>query len=380
MRSVALGVLLVFAFSLSFNGVLATVLPLYMRAKGIGVVEIGLVYAAYPVIFQLLRVVFGALSDQIGVRVLLLASGMLQALTSAVYFFAPNALFYGIGKVGEGIAASMMRGVDRRFLFSESHIFGAGRISGWYYAALWGGLGIGSFVAGYLILAGFEWAFAVIATTGMAIALVGLLLGKEKIERKEGIVQHLLNLRKVGSKIKRLTALLLLDGIASSIVGSFVLVLLLKEVYALSPEMIGSFLMIVYVVQAVGALALGRLADKIESKRLYAASTFGIAALLLAAGWIATAGLPYTTFLVAICMWKLFDVLASSCVNKITVAHSAPHALGRDMNFVLTGYWLGASAGYAGVGALIAATGFPAAFFVSGALQAVLAMLLLALL
>ncbi|MEM3030366.1 MAG: MFS transporter [Candidatus Micrarchaeia archaeon] len=380
MRVLALGVLLVFVFSVSFNGVLATTLPLYMRAKEISVVEIGLVYAAYPIIFQLLRVFFGALSDRIGAKALLLASGGLQALTSAVYFFAPSTLFYGVGKVGEGVAASMMRGVDRRLLFSESHIFGAGRISGWYYAAMWGGLGIGSFVAGYLMPAGFEWAFAVVAVVGITIALTGVLLGKEKIGKRGGVIEHLWDLKKVGWRIKRLTALLFLDGIASSIVGSFVLVLLLKEVYSFQPEMIGSFLLVVYIVQALGALALGRLADRIESKKLYIASILGIAALLLAAGLIARAGLPYVVFLAAVCVWKLFDVLASSCVNKITVAHSTTHALGRDLNFVFTGYWTGASVGYAGVGALIAAAGFPAAFFVSGGLQAVLAVLVLALL
>jgi len=380
MRFFALGVLLVFIFSFSFNGVLATALPLYMRSKEIGVVDIGLAYAAYPIIFQLLRVFFGALSDRMGAGLLLLASGVFQVLASAVYFFSPGPVFYGIGKVGEGIAASMMRGVDRRLLFSESNVFGAGRVSGWYYAALWGGLGIGSFAAGYILLAGFEWAFMLVAVVGAAIALSGLALRKERVAGRGRLIEHIRGLGGISWRIKRLTLLLFVDGVASSLVGSFVLVLLLKEVYSFSPERIGSFILIVYGVQAVGALALGWLADRVEAKGLYVASTLGIAALLLVAGWVAGAGLAYALFLAAICTWKLFDVIASACVNKITVAHSAEDALGRDMNFVLTGYWVGASVGYAGVGALIAAAGFPAAYIVAGGLEAALAVLLLAFL
>lgn len=378
MRNMAIGLLATFLFNLAFSGILLAALPLYLSSKNVSVVEMGLIFSFFPLVFQLLRVVFGGLSDVFGNKLFLFSSGVMQAVTALVYFFAPSHLYFALGKVGEGVATSALRGVERPLIFAGSERYGVGKIAGYYSAAIWLGMGLGAAIAGYLIVhTGFDLIFLLTATIGLVIAVASFFLREQAQRIRGGVVAHFLELRHVSSRVKKMLLFLSLDGFAMGSVWSFAMVLFLKDFFSLPPDGVGLVFLIVLPAHGLTSILLGRLSDIYDNKKLFFASNglfalafFGVALLVLLKASL--------VFVVAcLVLMRFSDAVSGTTVNRIATLCATPKKLGRDLNFIFTGYWFGYWIGTLTAGAIIASFGYASLFALAGVAELALALLML---
>ncbi len=378
MRNIKIGLFATFLFNLAFSGMLLTAIPLYLHDKNVDVVEIGLIFSFYPLVFQLLRVLFGGLSDVFGNRKFLFFSGVMQAVTALVYLVSNTGLLYAFGKVSEGIATSALRGVERPLIFAGSERYGVGRISGYYSAAIWVSMGVGAAIAGYaIVFLGFDSVFVFTALIGLVIALLSLFVRDPQHVVRPSVVKHFLELRHANEKVKKLLLFLTLDGVAMGLVGSFALVLLLKQVYQLPTEQIGLVLLATLPVQGISAVLLGKLADKHDNKKLFFLSNTLFSLSLFAAAFAVSIHAILLVFVLCLMAMRFSDAFSGITSNRLATIHSTPKKLGRDLNFAFTGYWFGYWVGTLAAGAVIASLGYPMLFAIAGAAELALAFLML---
>ena len=95
------------------TAITAIIVPLWLVHKKITVGEIGLIFAASPFIFLILRLIFAALADNTGPkRIGIIYS--ISGLTSIIlYLFSPSAMIYGFAKIAEGIRSSAFWAISR---------------------------------------------------------------------------------------------------------------------------------------------------------------------------------------------------------------------------------------------------------------------------
>ncbi|MDJ0856553.1 MAG: MFS transporter [Desulfobacterales bacterium] len=152
------------------------VVPLYARALGISIAEIGLINAAFFLMAGLLSFPMGLVADRYGskpvaaagVLVLAVAAGLLYFCTTFARLTGAYLMF------GAGIAAfgpTMMALVAR--ISPPTHL---GRAYGWYTTALFGAMSLGPALGGYMA-GGFGFVPVFVTITALLLAdLVGLLL------------------------------------------------------------------------------------------------------------------------------------------------------------------------------------------------------------
>ena len=375
MRRSTFGLLALFLFSFSINGLLDAALPLWMRSRGVTIAEIGVAFSVLPLVYQGLRLVFSAVADRIGVRIFLFLSGLSQLAALGLYYSAPSSLFYLAGKLFEGIARSALRGVDKQLVFADADAASAGRIAGNYSAMLWYGVGIGGFAAGVLLSSlGFGAVFALIALIATVFVLMPLGLVEERAERisMRELLAHALGFRGLGERIKRLTFVLLFDGLGRGLTTTFVIVLLFREFYGWETAWIGLLLLLYHVLAGFVSMRFGFVADRVENRRLFNALSLGLVLTLGASAWLVSLGASAETAAAVALLLILMNISfgwRSAPINRMAVLASEKANLGRDMNFVLTGFWLGKFVGIGAAGLLIQWYGYPSVLFSAAVLQ-----------
>ncbi|MBI5159105.1 MFS transporter [Candidatus Micrarchaeota archaeon] len=96
------------------------ILPLLLVARGIDLVTIGFVFAAMPLVFLTVRLLFASLADQTGVKNFFYANGFFSALSSMLYLTASSPLLFAFGKIAEGAKSSSFWAVNRTAVVQES--------------------------------------------------------------------------------------------------------------------------------------------------------------------------------------------------------------------------------------------------------------------
>lgn len=97
------------------------ILPLLLVARGLDLVTIGLVFAAMPIVFLTVRLLFASLADQAGVKNFFYANGLFSALASMLYLTAASPLLFAFGKIAEGAKSSSFWAVNRTAAIQESN-------------------------------------------------------------------------------------------------------------------------------------------------------------------------------------------------------------------------------------------------------------------
>ncbi|ATE58259.1 MFS transporter [Actinosynnema pretiosum] len=132
---------------------------------------LGLLLAVYDGAEVVLKPVFGALTDRIGPRPVLLGGLLAFAAASAAFVLAGNPALVGLARLGQGAAAAAFSPAASALVARLSPRAGHGRVFGGYGA--WKGLGyaLGPVLGGVLIhLGGHPLLFGVLAGLALAVA------------------------------------------------------------------------------------------------------------------------------------------------------------------------------------------------------------------
>lgn len=119
---------------------------------GIGLLSFGVLLAVYDIAEVILKPVFGALSDRIGVKPVIVAGLVVFALASLLGVIATNPVLLGITRLSQGAAASAFSPASSTAVARLAGPSAAGRYFGKYGS--WKGLG---YALGPLLGAGLIW-------------------------------------------------------------------------------------------------------------------------------------------------------------------------------------------------------------------------------
>jgi MFS family permease len=139
---------------------------------GFSLLTFGVLLAIYDVAEVILKPIFGALSDRIGVKPVIIGGLIGFAVMSLAGIFASNLLLIGIARLGQGASASAFSPASSSAVARMAGPASAGRFFGLYGS--WKSLGyaFGPIIAGVLIgTAGFSVLFIVLAVAAAGTAL-----------------------------------------------------------------------------------------------------------------------------------------------------------------------------------------------------------------
>ena len=200
-----------------------------MEDRGIDIISIGLIYAALPIIFQIIRMGFSILSDFVGRKMFFLSAGILNAFSNAIYYFASRPLGFLFGKVVEGAKEASVWSVNRPFIMENSKDKNRDLIRMKSVDSI--STALGSIIAGFIIV----WLFY--PNTMLVALLIGLLtipfalsIKDKKIKRFDVIkASRFLDQRRKSKSFKMALILLFLLGLSYGLIAGYVFPLFLKD-------------------------------------------------------------------------------------------------------------------------------------------------------
>lgn len=155
---------------------IAASLGAYTGAQHASLLTLGVLLAVYDGAEVLLKPVFGALADRVGLRVMLLGGLLAFAVASAAFVVAGNPALIGVARFGQGAAGAAFSPAAGALIARLTPAARHGRTFGSYGA--WKGVGytLGPVLGGVLItLGGYNLLFATLGAVALAVALWALL-------------------------------------------------------------------------------------------------------------------------------------------------------------------------------------------------------------
>jgi len=327
---------------------LSIIIPLLMIERKIDIVTIGFVFAALPLVFQFVRLFFGAVSDIIGRKLFFTFNSVLNVILVTIYYFAFSPLEYLFGKITEGIKDASLWSVNRASLLDHrkdkrsilAKMIGIAHIA---YA-------VGIIIAGFLI----AWLFY--ANTlifcvflGFIIVPFALIIKSEK-KRKFCIKTtfNILDIRKKSKNFKRFSLFSLIRGLSFGFINGYILPFFLKE-NNFSPEIIG--LVVGLNMLMIGVFSI--LTRKTEIKKLVFCSGISYSIILFLLG---LSGHYLAAFLIVIfgITRGLDHCIFETIISKVSNTKS----YGGDVGILTTGLQVGISISLALSGFIITYFGF----------------------
>jgi len=338
------------------SGVLGIVLPLMMSERNIDIVTIGLVFAAFPLIFQLGRMVFAVISDFWGRKLFFLLNGFLGVVASLIYYFAHTSLEFLFGKVIEGTKDGSLWAVNRAFLLEESET--KWRILVHLRTAAYVAYAVGSLIAGFLVVWFFyEGALIFCILVGFFVIPASLLLAirrKEKFDVAKAL--HFLDFRKKGKVFKMFIILFFVMGLSFGLRSGFVFPLFLSA-NGFDAEAVGVLIGL--------QILLAGLFSYLFAKRVK------MGKLVLVSGVLYTAvltllGFSFSVFAgVLVVVYGVVDGLLSIGQEGILSKIASEESYGIDIGLLMMGLHAGDTLSLALSGFLISLWGFMAPFLIS---------------
>ncbi len=132
-------------------GIIAPIMPLYVRSFGAGGLGIGMVFAAFSVSRFVLGPVVGVLSDRIGRKKLIVWGLGLYAVVSVLYIIAQSLWQMGIFRLVHGVGSIMVTPIAQAYVGDLTPVGREGRITNFFYASMFAGMALGPLVGGYLV-------------------------------------------------------------------------------------------------------------------------------------------------------------------------------------------------------------------------------------
>lgn len=155
-------------------GIIAPIMPLYVRSFGAGGLALGTVFAAFSVSRFILGPVVGVLSDRIGRKKLIVWGLALYAAVSVLYVIAQALWQMGVFRFVHGIGSIMVTPIAQAYVGDLTPVGKEGRITNLFYASMFAGMALGPLVGGYLVEGwSFEAPFLVMGILSL-LALIGV--------------------------------------------------------------------------------------------------------------------------------------------------------------------------------------------------------------
>jgi len=176
MLAVFLPLFLAVSIAMMGLGIIAPILPLYVREFGAGGAALGAVFAAFSISRFALGPMVGVLSDRIGRKKLILGGLAIYALVSLLYVVAQNLWQLGLFRLLHGAGSIMVTPIAQAYVGDLTPEGREGRITNLFYASMFAGMALGPLFGGYLVARGsFALPFYAMGALSM-IALIGVTL------------------------------------------------------------------------------------------------------------------------------------------------------------------------------------------------------------
>jgi len=338
------------------SGVLGIVLPLMMEERNIDIVTIGLVFAAFPLIFQLGRMVLAVISDFWGRKLFFLLNGFLGVVSSLIYYLAHTPLEFLFGKVMEGTKDGSLWAVNRAFLLEENE--SKWRILVHLRTAAYVAYAFGSLLAGFFVVWFFyERTLMFCILVGFLVIPASLLLAsrrKEKFNVTKAL--HFLDFRRKGKVFKMFIILFFVMGLSFGLRSGFVFPLFLSA-NGFDAEAVGVLIGL--------QILLAGLFSYLFAKRVK------MGKLILASGVFYTVvlvllGFSFSMFAGAlVVVYGVVDGLLSIGQEGILSKITSEESYGSDIGLLMMGLHSGNTLSLALSGFLISLWGFMAPFLIS---------------
>jgi len=131
-------------------GIIAPVMPLYLRDFGASGLELGLVFAAFSVARLVLGPLHGRLSDRVGRKPLILLGLALYAGVSWAYALATALWQVGLLRLFQGAASTLVTPLAQAYIGDRTAPGREGRTMNAFYTSVFLGMGLGPLLGGYL--------------------------------------------------------------------------------------------------------------------------------------------------------------------------------------------------------------------------------------
>ncbi len=135
-------------------GIIAPILPLYVREFGAGGAALGAVFAAFSISRFALGPIVGMLSDRIGRKKLIVGGLAIYALVSLLYVVAQNLWQLGLFRLLHGAGSIMVTPIAQAYVGDLTPEGREGRITNVFYASMFAGMALGPLFGGYLVAQG----------------------------------------------------------------------------------------------------------------------------------------------------------------------------------------------------------------------------------
>ncbi|MFQ6080572.1 MAG: MFS transporter [Candidatus Bathyarchaeia archaeon] len=274
-------------FSISMGvGMVTPIIPLYARSLGASYVGIGLIGTSYAIVYMMLAIPSGKLSDRIGRRVVIAASASLSGVASVLYLLAGSVSHLILIRAIDGMAWTLFWPSIEALTTEISGPPSAGKGMGLSAASYGFGSMVGGFLGGLIVTCfGFRATFVLYLTLSIVTALLTVAI------REEGDSRRSFKARGTSST-QPLTwdKATLVVACAVSVAYSIVLaiVLTLFPVYAEGLGMetfwIGVLFATFWLGRIISFICAGRLSDKLGRNAVLAPALAGsaVASLLVA--------------------------------------------------------------------------------------------------
>jgi MFS family permease len=275
-------------FSISLGaGVVTPIIPLYARSLGASYVGIGLIGASYAIIYVVLAIPSGKLSDRIGRRAVIGASASLSGVASILYLLAGSVNHLILIRAIEGMVWTLFWPSIEALTTEISGQPSAGEAMGLSTASYGFGSMIGGFLGGLIVTCfGFRATFVLYLALSVVTALLTVAIREEGSSSKRSF-------KAIGTpSTQPLTwdKATLVVACAVSLTYSIALgiVLTLFPVYAeglgIETFWIGVLFATFWLGRIISFLCAGRLSDKLGRKAVLAPALVGsaVASLLVA--------------------------------------------------------------------------------------------------
>lgn len=288
-------------FSISMGvGVVTPIIPLYARSLGASYVGIGLIGMSYAIVYMMLAIPSGKLSDRIGRRVVIAASASLSGVASVLYLLAGSVNHLILIRAIDGMAWTLFWPSIEALTTEISGPPSAGKAMGLSTASYGFGSMIGGFLGGLIVTCfGFSATFVLYLALSVVTALLTVAI------REEGSSKR--SFKAIGtSSTQPLTwdKATLVVACAVSVAYSIALgiVLTLFPVYAeglgIETFWIGVLFATFWLGRIISFICAGRLSDKLGRKAVLVPALVGSAVASLLVALSGEIGLLYGAILI----------------------------------------------------------------------------------
>ena len=341
------------AFNSLVGGILFVALPLLMRERNISIVEIGLIYASLPLVFQTFRLIFAILSDLIGRKKFFVLNAFLNFFTPLIYIFAFNPFQFLTGKITEGVKSSALWSVNRASILEgardkEKELRRLRAISSIFQA-----LAILAF--GFLVmLFSFSKILLISSLISLPLFFLSLSLKSKPMEKRR--LGKILSLKQKKEKFRKGLILFILLGLSIGGIDSYVLPLFLRE-KGISESLIGFLLGFQILMQGISTYEILLLG--LDFKHLMLLN-FAFPVFLFLLSFSPLSLIPFFLLLLGISR-GLVNAGNETIISKIVGKYS----YGTDIGIIFTGFHFARTLIIAFSGFLILFFGFSSIFLLS---------------